>query len=157
MRIESKVLREIKEYFWDFGVSSSLVAYAGTGEAAADCIVVWVRSLSIVCVCVLSAVVPQERSSKHELMTSTDSAPFAATVVEPPVEVDLSYLFCSVWCCCVSLLSSGAAVSHGCRVVLLCLECCCFSGTAVSRVLLCLTAGWTQSRAARLSSGSGVW
>jgi hypothetical protein len=75
---ESKVVRTIDEYFWDYDMSIELVAFAGTGEAAEDRITI------------------SGRESHHEMMTTTDRAPSAEIVISPPIEVNITDLLSTI-------------------------------------------------------------
>jgi hypothetical protein len=75
---ESKVVTTINEFFWDFELSNQLVAYVGTGADDADRLVL------------------QQRQSRHEVMTTTHSAPFPEVSVAKPVDVDVSVLVKSI-------------------------------------------------------------
>ena len=75
---ESKVVTTINEFFWDFELSNQLVAYVGTGADDADRLVL------------------QQRQSRHEIMTTTHSAPFPEVSVAKPLDVDVSVLVKSI-------------------------------------------------------------
>ena len=81
----------ITEWFWDFDVEVQLVAFVGTGEGPDDVITLQVPSPPNRTHLILFGCI-QSREARHEVMTTTDKAPYPEVVIVPSMDVNITHL-----------------------------------------------------------------